>query len=315
MEKDSAIFITGGNGMVGRSLIKRLQKEGYTNLLPPNSKELDLRDKKKVFEYVKKNNIHYVLHLAARVGGIQENIKRPAEFLYENLEMQNNVIEASRQYKIKKLLFLGSSCIYPTECPQPMMEEHLLSGKLEPTNEGYALAKISGLKLCEYYNKQYGTNFICLMPPNLYGPNDHFDLKRSHVISALITKFHNAKENNESFVEVWGSGKARREFLYVEDIADAILFFMNNYDSSELPPFVNVGSGKDVSIAELVETIKEVVGYTGKIRFDTTKPDGMMKKLIDSDKAKALGWSAKTDLRRGLEETYRWYKENKRHEA
>ncbi len=307
MEKESKILITGGNGLVGKALINRLKIDGYNNILSPKSKELDLRNQKIVFDYFKNNAIEYVFHLAAKVGGIAANIKYPAEFLYDDLEMQNNVIEASRQYSIKKLLFIGSSCIYPKECPQPMKEEYLLSGKLEPTNEGYAIAKIAGLKLCEYYNKQYGTNFICLMPCNIYGPNDHFELERSHVVSALITKFHSAKEKNEQFVEVWGTGRVMREFLYVDDLVDAIIFFINKKDWDALSPFINIGSGKDVSIAELAVIIKNIVGYKGEIKFDITKPDGMIKKRLDIKKAKECGWSAKIGLVSGLEKTYNWY--------
>jgi GDP-L-fucose synthase len=225
--------------------------------------------------------------------------------------MQSNVIESARKNNVKKLLFLGSSCIYPRECPQPMKEEHLLSGKLEPTNEGYALAKICGLKECEYSNKQYGTNFINLMPPNIYGLNDHFEPEKSHVVSSLMTKFNHAKENNSEFVEVWGTGTPRREFLYVEDCADAMIYFMEKYSAKEVCPFVNIGSGKDISIKELALLIKDIVGYSGELRFNTEKPDGMPKKLLDSSKAASLGWEAKTDLRNGLEETYKWYLENK----
>lgn len=297
--------------MVGRCLVKKLKSLGYTNLLTPISKNLDLRDQKQVEEYFNKNKIDYVFHLAARVGGIAANIGFPAEFLYENLMIESNVIEGARKHKVKKLLFLGSSCIYPKNCIQPMKEEYLLSGRLEPTNEGYALAKIVGLKLCEYYNKQYDTNFVSLMPPNLYGPFDHFESENSHVISALISKIHKAKLNNEPFIEVWGTGRARREFLFVEDIVEAMIYFMKESDPKKLGPFINVGYGTDISIKELVLLIKEIVDYKGEIKFETTKPDGMLRKLLDISKAKRLGWKAKVDLKKGLKRTYEWYKKVK----
>jgi GDP-L-fucose synthase len=277
----------------------------------PNSKELDLRNQKNVEEYFNINKPDYVFHLAAKVGGIAANIQSPAEFLYDNLMIEGNVIESSRKNSVEKLLFLGSSCIYPRECPQPMKEEYLLTGKLEPTNEGYALAKICGLKMCENYNKQYGTNFINLMPPNIYGINDHFDFKNSHVISSLITKFNDAKEKNQEVVEVWGTGISRREFLFVEDVADAMFYFMKNYSAKEIGPFVNIGSGEDISIKGLAFLIKDITQYSGEIKFDETKPDGMPKKLLDSSKAAGFGWKAKTNLRTGLEKTINWYVKNK----
>src|SRR3989344_8994433 len=284
MDKNSKILITGSGGMVGSALIRRLKKGGYKNLLIPNSKELDLRKQMHVENYFKKNKPEYVFHIAAKVGGIKANINYPAEFLYDNLLMQNNAIESARKFGVKKLLFLGSSCIYPREASQPMKEELLLSGKLESTNEGYAIAKIAGLKLCEYYNKQYNTNFISLMPCNLYGINDHFELENSHVISALILKFHNAKKKNLTFVDIWGSGNARREFLFVDDAADAILYFMLNYDAKDLMPFVNIGYGKDVSIKHLAFMIKDIIGFKGEIKFDASKPEGMLRKLLDITK-------------------------------
>lgn len=305
--KNKKILITGANGMVGKSLLKKLSEEGCINLLTPNSKELDLRNQTEVENYFKKHKPEYVFHLAAKVGGIAANISSPAEFLYDNLAMETNIIESSRKNSVQKLLFLGSSCIYPRECPQPMKEEYLLSGKLEPTNEGYALAKISGLKLCEYYNKQYGTNFLNLMPPNLYGFNDHFEKEKSHVISSLITKFNHAKENKIDFVEVWGTGSSRREFLFVDDCSDAMVYFMKNYSAKEISPFINIGSNEDISIKELAFLIKDLTGYTGEIKFDSTKPDGMPKKLLDSSKASALGWNATTNLKEGLKKTIDWY--------
>ncbi len=310
MKKESKILITGGNGMVGKSLIKRLNEEGYEGMLVPKSQELDFRDQRKVERYFEENKPEYVFHLAAKVGGIKANMENPGEFLHDNLVMQSNVIENARRFGVEKLLFLGSSCIYPRECVQPMREEDLLTGKLEPTNEAYALAKIAGLKLCEYYNKQHGTNFLNLMPCNLYGPNDHFDLERGHVMSALMLKFQEAKERNAEEVEVWGTGNVIREFLFVDDLTDAMVYFMSNYDAKDLGPFVNIGSGEDKNIRDLAYTIKEVIGYTGDIRFNTDKPDGMPRKSLDVTKAEKLGWKAKTSLREGIEKTYAWYREN-----
>jgi GDP-L-fucose synthase len=308
MEKDSLILITGSEGMVGKSLTKELKKQGFSNLILPSSEDLDLRDQKKTFDYFKKNRPDYVFHLAAKVGGIAANIESPAEFLYDNLAMGANVLEASRRFFTKKILFLGSSCVYPKECPQPMKEEHLFSGKLEPTNEGYALGKICVLKLCEYYNKQYGTNFISLMPPNLYGPGDHFNAKNSHVVSALITKFNKAKKESADNVCIWGTGVARREFLYVEDLVDAIIYFMENYSSKETGPFLNVGTKEDISIKELALLIKEIVGFKGGVVFDKTKPDGMLRKMVDTSKANKMGWSFKTNIREGIAKTYEYFK-------
>ena len=310
MKKDSKIFITGGTGMVGKSLVKKLKERGYIHLLTPSSKELDLRNQNDVEEYFNKYKPEYVFHLAAKVGGILANIEAPADFLYHNLIMQSNVIESARKYKAKKLLFLGSSCIYPKNSPQPMKEEYLLTGKLEPTNEGYGISKIAGLKLCQYYNKQYKTNFISLMPCNLYGPNDHFDPKKSHVTPALILKFHNAKKENLPFVEIWGTGNVKRELLFVEDLTDAILYFILNYDAKDLDPFINIGYGKEVTIKELAFMIKDIVGYEGEIRFDPDKPEGMSEKLVDVTKSRKLGWKFKTDLKEGLKKTYEWYLEN-----
>lgn len=307
MKKSSTILVTGASGMVGNALVNKLKQEGFKKILTPSSKELNFIDRMSVDNYLKKNKPDYIFHLAARVGGIIANVEHPAEFLYENLLINSNVIDAAKSHKVKKLLFLGSSCIYPKEAPQPMKEELLLTGKLEPTNEGYALSKIAGLKLCEYYNKQYGTNFICLMPSNIYGPGDKFNSDKSHVISALISRFVDAKENNKSSVVVWGSGKPRREFLFVDDVADAIIYFMNKYDAKDLPPFVNIGTGTDISIKELTEEIKNVVVFKGKIEFDSSKPDGMMRKLLDVSKANSLGWKAKTPLKEGLKKTVEYF--------
>ncbi len=310
MEKDSKILVTGGGGMVGASLVKRLKESGYVNLFTPPSKELDLRSQKDVEEYFNKHKPEYVFHLAAKVGGILANIETPADFLYHNLIMQSNVIESARKHNVKKLLFLGSSCIYPKNSPQPMKEDYVLTGKLEPTNEGYGISKIAGLKLCEYYNKQYKTNFISLMPCNLYGYNDHFDAKKSHVVPALILKFHLSKIQNLPFVEIWGTGDVKRELLFVEDLTDAIIYFMLNHNAKDLGPFINIGYGREVTIKELAFMIKEIVNYNGEIRFDTNKPEGMSEKLVDITKSSKLGWKPKTDLKDGLKRTYEWFLEN-----
>jgi len=301
MNKDSKILITGWNGMVGNNLINKLEELGYDNLI---LSYVDLRDQYKIDYLFKKEKPDYVFHLAAKVGGIKANIDAPAEFLYDNLMINSNVIESARKYNVKRLLYLGSSCIYPRNCKQPMKENMLLSGKLEPTNEGYALSKIAGLKLCEYYNKQYGTDFICLMPPNMYGKYDHFKSAKSHVISSLMSKFHDAKLNNEKSVVVWGNGMARREFLYVEDCVEAMIYFMKEKKNYGL---TNIGINADISIKKLAELIKEVVGYEGDIKYDKKKPNGMMKKLLNSKKANDIGWKAKTNLKEGLKKTYDWW--------
>jgi len=308
IDKNSKIYISGHKGMVGSAMLRLLESRGYKNLIFKTSKELDLRIQKEVDEFIEKESPEYIFHFAAKVGGIKANINYPAEFLYDNIMITANVINAAYKYKVKKLLYLGSSCIYPRKCLQPMKEEYLLTGKLEPTNEGYALAKIVGLKLCEYYNKQYNTNFICLIPPNLYGPNDNFNLDTSHVVAALIRKFYEAKINRLDCVEVWGTGRARREFLYVEDLAEACLCFMNNYEAKNLPTFLNIGYGEDISIEELAEIIKEEVGYNGKIYWNSSCPDGMPQKLLDSSISKKLGWKPKTPLKEGLKKTIKWYK-------
>lgn len=312
MRPNDRILITGANGMVGQSLLPLLKKKGYRNLLTPRSKELDLLDQRAVNSYFKAKRPVHLIHLAARVGGIQANIQSPSEFLLENLVMSMNVLGAARSFGVQKTLNLGSSCIYPTHSRQPMKEEYLLSGKLEPTNEGYALSKICALKLCEYNNRQYGTDCISLMPPNLYGPGDHFEPRNSHVISALILKFHEAKLARKPFVEVWGTGKARREFLYVADAAQAILFFMEKYRAKDLPPFLNIGPGKDISIKDLARTIARIAGYQGRILFDRSKPDGMMRKCLDVGLARKKGWKARTGLEEGLRKTYRWFLKNKK---
>jgi GDP-L-fucose synthase len=307
MEKDAKIYVAGHRGLVGSAIMRKLKKEKYKNLVYRTSSELDLRRQEKVEEFFEKENPEYVILAAAKVGGIQANDTYSAEFLYDNLMIESNVIETAYQNNIKKLLFLGSSCIYPKFADQPMKEDYLLSGKLESTNEGYAVAKITGIKLCEHYNKQYGTNFISVMPTNLYGPNDNFDLETSHVLPALIRKFHEAKVNNEDEVVIWGTGKPRREFLHVDDLADSLLFLMNNYSGDQ---FVNVGVGKDIPILELAELIKDIVGFEGEIVNDLSKPDGTPRKLLDVTRLNDLGWEAQISLEEGIKDTYQWFKEN-----
>ncbi|MBW4465740.1 MAG: GDP-L-fucose synthase [Pegethrix bostrychoides GSE-TBD4-15B] len=307
MKPDSKIYVAGHNGLVGSAIVRTLKANGYHNLLLKTSQELDLRCQAEVEAFFTQNRPEYVFLAAAKVGGIQANNIYRAEFLYDNLIMQANVIHSAYQSNVSKLLFLGSSCIYPKLCPQPMQEEYLLTGLLEPTNEPYAIAKIAGLKLCETYCHQYGVNFISAMPTNLYGINDNFDLANSHVLPALVRKFHEAQQTNAPHVEVWGTGSALREFLFVDDLADALLFLMQHYNSKE---FVNVGTGEEISIQELALTIKAVVGYTGELKFDPSKPDGTPRKLLDTTKLNSLGWQAKTPLKVGLEKTYQWFIEN-----
>ncbi|MCM8769110.1 MAG: GDP-L-fucose synthase [Candidatus Omnitrophica bacterium] len=307
MTRRARIFVAGHTGLVGSHLFRKLKEKGYTNLVYRTRKQLDLRDQEKVYDFFKRERPEYVFVAAARVGGILANRDHPAEFIYDNLAIQTNVIHTSYLLGVKKLLFLGSSCIYPRNCPQPMKEEYLLSGYLEKTNEPYAVAKISGIIMCQAYNQQYGTNFICAMPTNLYGPGDHFDPKSSHVIPGLISKFHEAKTLGRKFVEVWGTGKPMREFLFVEDLAEALIFLMENYNSSEI---INVGTGEEISIKELAEMIKGVVGYQGQIKFDISKPDGTPRKLLDVSRISSLGWRARVGLKDGLAITYAWYLRN-----
>jgi GDP-L-fucose synthase len=307
MNKDSKIYLAGHRGLVGSAILRKLKKEGYTNIITKTHKELDLTNQKETQEFFEKEKPEYVFLAAAKVGGIQANDTYPADFIYINQMIQNNVIKASYDNKVKKLLFLGSSCIYPKMAPQPIKEEYLLTGELEKTNEAYAIAKISGLKMTEFFNKQYGTNYISVMPTNLYGPNDNFDLKTSHVLPALIRKIHEAKENNSEYVEIWGTGKPMREFLHVDDLADAVVYLMNNYNENKP---INIGTGKDITIKELAELIKDVVGYQGKLKFDTSKPDGTPRKLLDVSRLHNAGWKHKISLREGIEKTYEWFKEN-----
>lgn len=307
MDRNLKIYIAGHRGMVGSSILRKFQQAGFTNFVFRSSKELDLRNQAAVKKFFSKERPVYVVLAAARVGGIMANIESPASFLYDNLMIQSNVINEAYENDVKKLLFLGSSCIYPRLSPQPMKEEYLLDGKVEPTNEGYAIAKIAGMKMCEMYNRQYGTDYISVMPCNLYGPGDNFYSEHSHVVPALIRKFHEAKCDGQDEVIVWGTGQARRELLYTEDLADACLYLMESYSGND---FFNVGSGEDVSIRELANMIKDVVGYKGNILFDTTKPDGMPQKLMDVSKLTEAGWTYKTALIDGLEKTYQWYLEN-----
>lgn len=307
LTKQSKIFIAGHKGMAGSAIYRKLQENGYTNFVLRTSRELDLRVQADVRDFFEEEKPECVVLAAAKVGGIMANMEAPAMFLYDNLMIQNNVIHFSYLNGVKKLLFLGSSCIYPRLSPQPMKEEYLLDGKVEPTNEGYAIAKIAGMKMCELYNRQYGTNYISVMPCNLYGYGDNFDPLRSHVIPAMIRKFHEAKINGSSQVSVWGTGNARRELLFADDMAEACVFLLESYSGND---FFNVGSGVDVSIKELAETVKDVVGYTGDIVFDTSKPDGMPQKLMDVTKLKAAGWTYSTKLRDGLALTYQWYLEH-----
>ena len=307
MEKSSKIYIAGHRGLVGSALVRNLESKGFTNIIKRTSKELDLRNQQAVQEFFKQERPEYVILAAAKVGGIHANNTYPAEFIYDNLMIQNNVIKAAHDFKVKKLLFLGSTCIYPKLAPQPIKEEYLLTGALEETNEAYAVAKIAGLEMCKFFKRQYGDNFISCMPTNLYGPNDNFDLQSSHVLPALIRKFHEAKVNHQPTVEVWGTGTPLREFIYVDDMADACIFLMENYDGEQ---HVNIGTGEEVSIRQLAETVKEVVGFEGDLIFNTNMPDGTPRKLTTVDKLHALGWKHKVSLKDGIQLAYDWYLQN-----
>jgi GDP-L-fucose synthase len=309
MEKSSKIFVAGHRGMVGSAIVRKLEQEGFTNIVTRTSTELDLRNQEAVNLFFEKERPEYVFLAAAKVGGILANNTYRAEFLYDNLLMESNIIHAAYKNEVKKLLFLGSSCIYPKLAPQPLKEEHLLTGLLEPTNEPYAIAKIAGIKLCEAYRDQYGCNFIAAMPTNLYGPGDNYHLQNSHVIPATIRKFHEAKVNSAATVEIWGTGTPLREFMYADDMAAACFFLMQEYNEKL---FVNVGTGEEVTIKDLALLIKEVTGFAGTIQFDTSKPDGTPRKLMDSSKLHALGWKHTTSLREGLAKAYRFFQqENK----
>ena len=301
IEKNAKIYVAGHRGMVGSAIVRALKNQGYTNIITRTSKELDLRRQIDVEEFFASEKPDYVFLAAAKVGGILANNEAPADFMYDNMILEMNVIHEAYKNKVKKLMFLGSSCIYPRRAPQPMKEDCLLTSELEKTNEAYALAKISGLKYCEYLNRQYGTDFISVMPTNLYGPNDNYHPEHSHVLPALIRRFHEAKENNLNEVVIWGTGTPLREFLYVDDLADACVYLMNTYSGNET---VNLGTGKELSIKELAELVKKVVGFKGNITFDTTKPDGTPRKLLDVSKLEKLGWKYKTELEDGIKLAY-----------
>jgi GDP-L-fucose synthase len=304
MEKNGKIYVAGHNGMAGSAIVRKLRSAGYNNFLFRSSSELDLRKQEDVARFFADEKPDYVFLAAAKVGGIYANNKYRAEFLYDNLAIQSNVIHSAYVNKVRKLMFLGSSCIYPKMAPQPLKEEYLLTGPLEPTNEPYAIAKIAGLKMCEAYRDQYGCNFISVMPTNLYGPNDNYHPEHSHVLPALLRKFHEAKVSHQPTVAVWGTGNALREFLHTDDFADACVFLMNNYNERE---FVNIGVGKDISIKDLALLIKKVTNYTGEIIFDTTKPDGTPRKLMDTSKLNSLGWKPQIHLEQGITSVYKDY--------
>ncbi len=307
MNKDDKIYVAGHNGMVGSAIIRALKKRGNTNFVLKSHRELDLTIQSDVNNFFKEESPDVVFLAAAKVGGINANIADPVSFLMDNIIIQHNVIKSAFDSGVDKLIFLGSSCIYPTESQQPLKEEYLLTGPLEPTNEGYALSKIVGLKACEYYNKQYGTNYIGVMPPNLYGINDNFNLKTAHVVASLIKKMHIAKVNEHSTVEIWGSGNQYRELMFVDDMADATLFAADNYTGDT---FINIGVGVDYTIRELAETIQKVVGFEGELFFDTSKPDGMFRKVLDVSNFNKLGWKSKVSLEEGLSLTYDWFLKN-----
>ncbi|RFO95815.1 GDP-fucose synthetase [Rhodoferax lacus] len=305
MNRQAKIYVAGHRGMVGSAIVRRLQTAGYTNVLTATRAELDLTDQPAVLEYMERERPDYLFLAAAKVGGIQANNTLRAEFLYQNLMMEANLIHAAWQAGVQRLLFLGSSCIYPRDCPQPIQEDYLLTGLLEPTNEPYAIAKIAGIKLCESYNRQYGTQYVSVMPTNLYGPNDNYDLGSSHVLPALLRKAHEAKLRGDAVLPVWGSGKPMREFLYVDDMADACVFLMEHADIRD--GLFNVGTGQDVTIRALAQTVMDVVGFAGEIVFDASKPDGTPRKLLNVERLRALGWQARVPLREGIDRTYANY--------
>ena len=307
MLKNAKIFVAGSNGMVGSAIVRSLKRNGFTSIIEKSSKELDLKDQKAVQHFFKNEQPEYVFLAAAKVGGIHANNIYPATFIYDNLMIQSNVIHAAYENQVKKLLFLGSSCIYPKMAPQPLKEDYLLTGSLEPTNEAYAIAKIAGLKMCQFYQQQYGCNFISAMPTNLYGENDNFHLENSHVLPALLRKFIEAKQHNQSEVSIWGSGAPMREFLYVDDLAEACLFLMENYNEKET---INIGTGEDITIKQLAETIQKMVGFEGNLVFDTSKPDGTPRKLLDVSKINNLGWKHKINLEEGITKTINWLQAN-----
>lgn len=307
MLKDAKIYVAGSNGMVGSAIVRALRSKGFVNIVVKSSKELDLKNQQAVHNFFSQEQPDYVFLAAAKVGGIHANNTYPATFIYDNIMIQSNVIQAAYDFNVKKLLFLGSSCIYPKLAPQPIKEEYLLTGSLEPTNEAYAIAKIAGLKMCQFYKQQYGCNFISAMPTNLFGVNDNFNLENSHVLPALLRKFIEAKQNNKQEVTIWGSGTPKREFLFVDDLAEACLFLMENYNGNET---VNIGTGEDISIKELAETIMKIVGFEGNLIFDASKPDGAPRKLLDVSKINNLGWKHKTNLEEGIQKTLNWIQKN-----
>lgn len=305
MDKNSKIYVAGHKGMVGSSIIRKLNELGYYNIIVADRNQLDLINQSEVYQFIKNQKPEYVFLAAAKVGGINDNNTKKADYIYDNIMIQSNIINASHKFNVKKLLFLGSSCIYPKFSEQPIKEEYLLTGTLEPTNDAYAIAKISGIKMCQSFNQQYNTNFISVMPTNLYGTNDNYDLKSSHVLPALIRKFHEAKVNNSDKVEIWGTGTPMREFLYVDDLADACVYLMNEYNGNDI---VNIGTGKDITIKQLSETIKEIIGFKGDIYFNSDMPDGTPRKLLDVSKLKNLGWQYKTELKEGIKLAYEDFK-------
>ena len=305
LQPKSGIFVAGGRGLAGSAILRRLRREGFSNLLAPPRRELDLRDPAAVDDWFRRNRPEYVFLAAGTVGGIMPNWTRPAEFLHDNLMIHAAVIQAAHRHGARKLLYLGSSCIYPRDCPQPMKEEHLLTGPLEPTNEAYALAKIAGIKMCQAYRKQYGCNFIAAMPTNLYGPGDSFDLEDAHVLPALMRRYHEANRDVHGSVTVWGTGTPKREFLHADDLADACLFLMLHYDGES---HINVGVGRDLSIAELAAKIRALVAPAVRTEFDSSKPDGMPRKLLDVSRVRSLGWEAKISLDEGIRSTYEWFR-------
>lgn len=304
MEKDSKIFVAGDEGMIGAAIERRLREKGFTSVVMKTAVELDLTNQKMVFDLFRREKPEYVFLASAKIGGIMANSKYPADFIYTNLQSQNNVIHAAWQSGVKKLLFLASSCIYPKSCPQPMKEEYLLTGPLEPTSEPYAIAKIAGIRMCQSYRRQHGANYISAVPSDLYGPGDDFNPETGHVLPGLIARIHHAKICSEAKVVVWGTGTPRREAFHVDDLADACLFLMDSYDESEM---INVGSGQDIAIGELAGLVKEVVGFKGEIVFDKSKPDGAPRKLLDVAKMSKLGWSPRIGMAEGIRQTYQWY--------
>jgi GDP-L-fucose synthase len=307
MNKDSKIYVAGHKGMVGSAIVRKLKELGYENIITAPKNKLNLLDQLEVENFFSKQNPEYVFLAAAKVGGIKANNEMKGDFIYENIMIQSHVIKASKDHEVKKLLFLGSSCIYPKMSPQPIKEDYLLSGYLEPTNDAYAIAKITGIKMCQSFNQQYGTNFISVMPTNLYGPNDNYDLNNSHVLPAMIRKFHEAKIEGKDKVEIWGTGTPKREFLYVDDLAEACVYLMSNYNDSEI---VNIGTGEDITIKDLAYLVKEVIEFNGDIYFNTEMPDGTPRKLLDVSKLKDLGWSYKTSLREGIKKAYMDFTKN-----